>query len=100
MDLKKIKEIIDLPLTSDKDKESLIIDELSKSENILNILLMILDSERIRKSELVDNINLLLSKADACLQEPKLNKSGFMQTEIAEFYKNSEINHCFIKAKK
>jgi len=100
MNLNKIKEIIEMPLISEADKESLIIDEISKSENVVPTILMILNAERERNNELVSTMNLLLSKADVGLKEPKLNENGFMQKEISEFYDTAEVNHCFKNAKR
>lgn len=94
MNLKKIREILDSPANEDQQK-SLIIQELSKDENLIPTLLLILESERKQKSQLVENMNLLLSKAEVGLKEPEINKDGFMQNEIAEFYRTSEMNHCF-----
>lgn len=100
MNLNKIKEIIELPLISDADKEILIINEISKNENVVPTILRILNAERERNNELVSTMNLLLSKADVGLKEPKLNENGFMQKEISEFYDTAEVKHCFKNAKK
>ena len=95
MNLNKIKEIIEMPLISEADKQNLIINEISKNDNVLPTLLGLLSAERGRKNELVSTMNLLLSKADVGLKEPKLNEDGFMQKEISEFYETAEVNHCF-----
>ena len=100
MNLTKIKEIIEMPLISEADKKNLIVDEISKSEDVVPTILMILNAERVRKNELVSTMNLLLSKADIGLKEPKLNEDGFMQKEISEFYDTAEVNHCFKNARK
>lgn len=100
MNLNKIQEIIEMSLISKADKESLIINEISKNENVVLTILRILNAERERKNELVSTMNLLLSKADVGLREPKLNEGGFMQKEISEFYDVAEVNHCFKDAKK
>ena len=100
MNLNKIKEIIEMPLISEADKQNLIINEISKNDNALPTLLGLLSAERERKNELVSTMNLLLSKADVGLKEPKLNEDGFMQKEISEFYDTAEVNHCFKNAKK
>tara|TARA_Y100000389_G_C17454662_1_gene517267 strand:- start:1888 stop:2190 length:303 start_codon:yes stop_codon:yes gene_type:complete len=100
MNLNKIKEIIEMPLISESDKKNLIVDEISKGEDVVPTILMILNAERERKNELVSNMNLLLSKADLGLKEPKLNEDGFMQKEISEFYDTAEVNHCFKNSKK
>ena len=100
MNLTKIKEIIEMPLISEADKKNLIVDEISKSKDVVPTILMILNAERGRKNELVSTMNLLLSKADIGLKEPKLNEDGFMQKEISEFYDTAEVNHCFKNTKK
>ena len=100
MNLNKIKEIIEMPLISESYKKNLIIDEISKSDDVVPTILMILNAERERKNELVSTMNLLLSKADVGLKEPKLNEDGFMQKEISEFYDTAEVNHCFKNSKK
>lgn len=95
MNLNKIKEIIEMPLISQADKESLIINEISKNENVVPIILRILNNERERNNELVSTMNLLLSQSHIGLKEPKLNEDGFMQKEISAFYDTAEVNHCF-----
>lgn len=100
MNLNKIKEIIEMPLISEADKEILIIEEISKSENVVPTILRILSAERERKNALVNAMNLLLSKADVGLKEPKLNEDGFIQKEISEFYDTAEVKHCFKNARK
>ena len=95
MNLNKIKEIIEMPLASEANKKNLIINEISKSDSVVPTILMILNAERERKNELVSTMNLLLSKSYVILKEPKLNKDGFMQKEISEFYDTAEVNHCF-----
>jgi len=100
MNLNKIKEIIEIPLISEADKKNLIVDEISKSEDVVPTILMILNAERERKNKLVNTMNLLLSKADIGLKEPKLNEDGFIQKEISEFYDTAKVNHCFKNTKK
>jgi len=100
MNLNKIKEIIELPLISEADKEDLIINEISKDKDAVPMVLRMLNAERERKEELVSTMNLLLSKADIGLKEPKLNTDGFMQKEISEFYDTAEVDHCFKNTKK
>ena len=95
MNLNKIKEIIETPLISELDKERLIIDEISKNENVIPTILRILNTEREQSKELVSTMNLLLSKANVGLKEPKLNEDDFIQKEIAKFYDTSKVNHCF-----
>lgn len=95
MNLEKIKKIIDIPLISDADKETLIINEISKNKNVIPALINILHAEREHKSELINSMNLMLSKVDVILKQPKLNKDGFIQKEISEFYEKSGMNHCF-----
>lgn len=92
MNLKNIQSIVnsDLP-----NWEQLLIVELSTDKNIIPILLSILNSEREDNKKLIEDLNSLLSKAHVGLEEPKLNKDGFMQKEIDAFYKSGRIGHCF-----
>ena len=100
MNLNKIRNILELEMISDNQKESLIIDEIAKDKNVIPTILNILQSERKRKDELTSTINLLLSKAHTGLKHPKLNENGFMQKEILDFYKKREIGHCFMDINK
>ena len=97
MDLNKIKKILEFPLINESEKKRLIINELAKDESVVNTILIILNAERERKNKLVSKMNLLLSKAHVGLKTPKLNKDGFMQKEISEFYDKAEVDHCFVK---
>jgi hypothetical protein len=92
MNLENIKQIVnsDLP-----NWETLLLIEFSKDNNVIPKLLDILDAERYRNKMLVQDLNALLSKAHVGLETPKLNKDGFMQKEIKEFYKSGRIGHCF-----
>jgi len=97
MDINEIKDIVNSELFSDEAKESKIIDCLAKDENVIPLVMTILRREREMKSEVLTEMNLLLSKAESGLENPKLNAGGFMQKEIAEFYKKYKnvVNHCF-----
>lgn len=69
---------------------------------LYRIFLRILDYERKSKKVLLENINLLLSKAHVGLEVAKydkgtLNADGFIQREIMQFYLDNKgtIGHCF-----
>ncbi len=98
MDLKALKEI----LNSESEPDSMeyqILNCLAKDEKIIPILMKMLDRERDIKKEISSEMNLLLSKADTGLDNPKFNSDNFMQKEIFEFYKKYKdvkgIGHCF-----
>ena len=97
MDIKGIKDIVNSDNLSDGAKESKIIDCLAQDENVIPLMMTILNREREMKSEVLVEMNVLLSKAESGLENPKLNTDGFMQKEIIEFYKKYKnvVNHCF-----
>jgi hypothetical protein len=97
MDLAKIKSIL---LTNDGiitevEKRALIIAVIADDERVIPDILDILAAERNKKKEMMVEFNVLLSKADAALDSPKLNKGGFIQNEVKEFYlKNKDyVSH-------
>lgn len=100
MNLQNIKEILDNPILTENQQRTAIYKELSKDKNSITTILMILDAERKRNDALIADLNLYLSKANVVLQAPKLNKDGFVQKEIAEFYNSGRINECFPKQNK
>lgn len=77
-------------MISDDQKEDLIIECLSSDEKIIPIIMKILDKERSSKKEIVRELNNLVSKAEAALGTPRLNKEGFIQKEINDFFKKHE----------
>lgn len=88
MNLAKIKTIL---LTNDGiitevEKRALIIAVIAEDERAIPDILDILASERSKKKELISDFNALLSKADAALDTPKLNKGAFIQNEVRDFY--------------
>ena len=97
MNINEIKDIIDLPGMSDEYKRILIIEVMAKDEKAIPDILDILAYERKSNKELTTDMNVLLSKAHLGLETPKLNKGGFMQKEIIEFYRKyrNKIGHCF-----
>lgn len=95
MNLKNIELIITNDALPDDVKRKLIYAELAKDESAITTILRILGFEREEKKELIMDLNALLSKAHLGLEQPKVNKDGFMQKEIREFYKSGRIGHCF-----
>ncbi len=94
MDLGKIKLIVNSghPLW-----DKMLLEEIAKGDDAMSVIIELLDNERKRKKELIDKLNLLLSKADCGLDNPKINKDGFMQKEIEKFYLDNKlfVGHCF-----
>lgn len=95
MNLKNIAAIISNEFLTDSQKETAICIEIASDPTAIPTILKILDAERNEKQKLINDLNLFLSKAHTGLEEPKLNKNGFMQKEISEFYKTGRIGHCF-----
>jgi uncharacterized protein YebE (UPF0316 family) len=98
MNIEELKSLFNSDL-SDEIKKSEIINSLARDENVIPIVMRILESERRQKKELLDNMNLLLSKAHVGLEDPKFNDGGFIQKQIVEFYikYKNKIGHCFKK---
>ena len=92
MNLENIKTIVN---SGRENWERLLMIEIAKDKSAIPFMMGILDAERADNGELIRDLNLLLSKAHTGLEIPKLNKDGFMQKEIKEFYKSGRINHCF-----
>lgn len=95
MNIKKIREIVNRENIPDEYLEQLIIVELSKSERASETLIKLLDEERKRNKKLITEANVLLSKADIIVREPKFNTDDFFQEELDNFYNNSGLHHCF-----
>lgn len=91
MDLKKLKTIVnsDNTFIGDVEKRALIIALIAEDERAIPDILEILASERRKKKELISDFNTLLSKADAALDSPKLNKDDFIQKEVKLFYEKN-----------
>lgn len=86
MNLKKLKEILDFTLISEEEKEGLIIQCLAADEKVIPIVMKILDTERNMKKEIIMDMNELISKSEAALDSPNLNKGGFIQKQINSFF--------------
>lgn len=88
MDINKIRTIVNSNdgIISDAEKRGLIIAVIAEDERAIIDVLEILASERRKKKELISEFSTLLSKADAALDSPKLNKNDFIQKEVEEFY--------------
>ena len=98
MNVSKIAEVVTDPSQPDAKKKSKIIEILANDEKVVETIHLIFEAERRQKSETIDEMNILLSKADVIIAEPDLNHDGFMQVEIKKFYeKNQVVGHCFKK---
>lgn len=92
MNLEKIKEIVN---AGNINWEFMLLYEISKDEKAIPSIMQILDAERRDNKELIQDLNAMLSKAHLGLEKPQINKGGFMQKEIRDFYKSGRIGHCF-----
>lgn len=83
------------------NKRAVILDIISSDMDALKDMMSILHFERERKRQLISEMNLQLSRADVCIQEPKIAKREFVLTEIDKFYTENkdQIGHCFPKQK-
>ncbi len=104
MNLKEIKEVINSSIP-DKQKKECIIGILAKDEKLIPTLMIFLSVERQNKAELIDDMNLELSRAHIYIDErpPIKNESkaafnkNFVIDKISEFYikYKSVVTHCF-----
>jgi hypothetical protein len=96
MNILELKSIINSGLSDDIIK-SQIIDSIAKDENVIPVVMTILEREREFKKDMLEEMNLLLSKAHVGLDNNKFNENNFIENEIIEFYKKYKgyIGHCF-----
>ena len=104
MDIKTIKSIVNSD-SPNNIKEMLIIRELSADKNVIPMIMEILQTERKSQKELVQDLNLELSRAHIYIDmRPESKKEvkegfnkGFILDEIAKFYikYKGKITHCF-----
>ena len=95
MDIKAITEIVNNEQLMDHQKRTAICLVIAQDPSAIPTILNILSAEREEKTQLIQDLNLQLSRAHIGLETPTLNKNGFMQKEITEFYKTGRIGHCF-----
>lgn len=96
MNLEKIREILNAGYPDDFT-EKLIIDTLSKDEQVIPLIMDILAYERRRKKKILSEINFQLSRAHLTIEKPAINNNHFVENEIIKFYHNNkdQIGHCF-----
>ena len=87
MNLEAIQKAFDFSLPNEIIEQR-IIEIIAKDENAIPDVLKILNAERLYKSKAISEMNILLGKAKAALENPILNTEGFMQKEIDNFYKS------------
>jgi hypothetical protein len=92
MNLAAIKEIINSDAIN---WENLLLEEIAKDVNAIPSLLNILHAERQNNAQLITDLNSQLSRAHVAIENPQVNKDGFVQKEIRNFYAEGRINHCF-----
>ena len=60
---------------------------MSKDENCIPFLLQILQNERSAKKELVEDLNLMVSKLHTCIDEPTVGAKLFKDKTVNDFVK-------------
>ena len=93
MDIKKLREIINLPIPDDR-MEEYIISFIAEDKEVIPNILRILSAERENHSELISDMNLELSRALIVLQDKniKYNKNViadpvWVSSEIIKHYR-------------
>lgn len=104
MDIKTIKTIVNGNQPNDI-KEMLVIGVLATDKNAIPMVMKILETERKSQKELVQDLNLELSRAhiyiDMRPEQKKESKEsfnkGFLLDEISKFYikYKGKVTHCF-----
>jgi hypothetical protein len=96
MDIKLIREVVNSS-ADDGTIEYMIIQILAQDEKVIPTIMDILAAERKKKSKLITEMNMQLSRADIGLGDNELNEDGFMQEEIRKFYAKfkDQVGHCF-----
>ena len=104
MDIKTIKSIANSEQPNDV-KEMLIIRVLATDKNVIPMIMDILQAERKSQKELIQDLNLELSRAHIYIDmRPESKKEskesfdkGFLLDEIAKFYikYKGKVTHCF-----
>lgn len=85
MDIKKLKEIVNQDMPDDAIEND-VMNFLADDEDAILLVMYILKLEREKKTEILEEMNMLLSKADSGLDNPELNSENFMQKQIEAFY--------------
>lgn len=93
MNRERLKEIINNDLIQEWEAE--IIKEIANDQNAISFVLIMLNAERSQNKSLITELNMQLSRAHLALEEPDINKDGFVQKQIHDFYKLGKIKHCY-----
>lgn len=104
MNLKRIQDILSSPYDNDA-KEYYILKEIAKDENAIPMVLELLNQEREVKKELIQDMNVELSRAELLIDNPKIGVPKtkgqtfreFVLEEIKKFYEKYQgyVGHCF-----
>lgn len=86
MNIKELREIVNSN-HDDRIIEIMVIESLSRSENVIPIIMKLLNKERQIKREIQNNLNELVCKSYVGLNNKDLNKDDFMQKDIEGFFK-------------
>jgi len=92
MNLQDIKAIVNSGLPN---WENMLLEEIAKDKNAIPMVMRMLDTERHENGKLVTDLNAELSRAHVALENPEVNKDGFVQKEIRKFYAQGRVNHCY-----
>lgn len=95
MKVKVIRQIVNLNI-DDTTTRTLILKEISKSDDAVEDLMTIIDQKNKRNKSLINELNLLVSKSHLTLKYPDLDEKDFTIGQIEDFYKdNNEVGHLF-----
>jgi len=98
MKLQEIKKVLDLGIPEDI-QERMILKIIADDEAAIPAIMQILAFEREAKKDTIIEMNLLISKAEVCLENRKLQKQSGIMDDIKNFFRKHtgthHIGHCF-----
>jgi len=116
MDIDKIKDIVNNRIKPKETQEQEIIQVIARDQKAIPLMMQLLSAERATKQNLIDDMNLELSRADVHIQNPVLaareknatrnneqlrldQAREFVLNNITAFYAKYKgvIRHCFNK---
>lgn len=99
MDIQNIRDIVSQNY-SDEITEQLIIQDFAEDKNAIHKIMKVLDFERRTNKELIQDMNLELSRLHRMYENPKIggkDRDKFVNENINSFYKKwrGKIRHYF-----
>ena len=97
MNIDQIRRIVNTPDMPEDLARAEIIKALAGDKGAILAVLKLVNARVEADRELIAEMNLMLSKAHIGLEQKALNRGGFIQQEIKDFYEKwqGRVTHCF-----